>query len=350
MRILYTQNRTRLQGANQARQAQITAARAVPIDSEAARRNWLGLKREGCEWVGPDPDPSCGGTNRFSINPREGIFNCRGCGARGNVIALVMHLDKCDFLTAVNTLAGTDIPRTIIKPKVITKPPPDPDVAAREKFERAMNIWRETTALNGTLAEVYLNSRYIYDIAGLEHVLRFHPACDFGRGVRHPAMVALWRDIFTDKRRAIWRVALTADGQAVLLPNGKKLKLSLGSTRGAAIKIDPDSDVHEGLHIAEGPETALAGRQRWNFRPMWAVGDAGHIAKFEPLPGVGALTVLVDHDVTDVGDPGAGQRDAATCRNIWLAAGREFRGFTSSEPGCDIADIIEFEAVGANND
>jgi hypothetical protein len=323
-------------------QARIDQARSVPIESVVAWNNGLGLKWNSREYEGPDPDPSCGGTDRFSVNPRKRVFFCRVCRATGDVIAFVMHVYRCDFVTAVNKLTGDTIERRIIRPAVAVKPPPDPDDEAREKFKRAMRIWRETTALDGTLAQIYLNSRGIFDIAGLQHALRFHYDCEFGLD-RHPCMIGLYRDIITNKPRAIHRTALTSSGEQIG-------KLTLAPTGGAAIKLDRNEDVHEGLHIAEGIETMLAGRQRYNFRPAWAVGNAGGIAKFPLLPGVTSLTVMVDNDVTDDGEPGAGPRAATECWKRWTDAGREFRGVTSSALGCDIADIIEFEAVGADNE
>lgn len=79
----------------------IEDARAVPIESEIARRG-IALRKSGAERVGPCP--ICGGTDRFAINPAKGIWNCRGCGKGGDVIDLIQHLDGVDFNTAVETL------------------------------------------------------------------------------------------------------------------------------------------------------------------------------------------------------------------------------------------------------
>jgi phage/plasmid primase-like uncharacterized protein len=81
----------------------IERARAVPIEHEIARRG-IALKRAGAELIGPCP--CCGGTDRFGAHTRKQVFNCRGCGAKGDVIALVQHLDRCDFKDAIATLAG----------------------------------------------------------------------------------------------------------------------------------------------------------------------------------------------------------------------------------------------------
>ena len=83
--------------------AWIDLARAVPIESEVARRG-IKLKRKGNELIGPCP--RCGGDDRFAVNIVKQVFNCRGCGAKGDVIDLVMHLDGADFVAAATTLAG----------------------------------------------------------------------------------------------------------------------------------------------------------------------------------------------------------------------------------------------------
>jgi hypothetical protein len=78
-------------------------ARAVLIQNEIDRR---GIKlRGGVERYGPCP--KCGGDDRFSINISKQVFNCRGCGIGGDVIALVEHLDGVDFTRAAEMLAGS---------------------------------------------------------------------------------------------------------------------------------------------------------------------------------------------------------------------------------------------------
>jgi phage/plasmid primase-like uncharacterized protein len=81
----------------------VQRARAVPIEKEIERRG-VKLRRIGLERVGACL--KCGGDDRFAINTKKQVFNCRGCGAAGDVIKLVEHLDGVDFNTACTTLAG----------------------------------------------------------------------------------------------------------------------------------------------------------------------------------------------------------------------------------------------------
>ena len=80
----------------------IERARNVPIEHVIDAR---GIRLRGkIERVGPCP--ICGGEDRFSINTKKGVWNCRQCAKGGDVIALVEHLDACDFIAACRTLTG----------------------------------------------------------------------------------------------------------------------------------------------------------------------------------------------------------------------------------------------------
>src|SRR4029077_6448966 len=86
--------------------AMITAsedARGVRVQGELSRRG-ISLRGRGSERCGPCP--VCGGTDRFSVNPKKQVWNCRGCATGGDVIALVEHLDGCGFMEAVEMLVG----------------------------------------------------------------------------------------------------------------------------------------------------------------------------------------------------------------------------------------------------
>src|SRR5262249_25937848 len=86
----------------------VERARAVPIEQETERRGFK-LRREGLERVGACL--KCGGDDRFAINTKKQIFNCRGCGKGGDVIELVEHLDGVDFNTACTQLTGQPPPK-----------------------------------------------------------------------------------------------------------------------------------------------------------------------------------------------------------------------------------------------
>ena len=89
----------------------------------------------------------------------------------------------------------------------------------------------------------------------------------------------------------------------------------------------------EGLHFAEGLETALAGMSI-GLRPMWAAGSTALMAKFPVLSGVEALTIIADHDAN-----GAGERAAGEVASRWREAGRETHVYLREVLG-DFNDVL----------
>jgi hypothetical protein len=88
--------------------AWVDRARAVHIEDVIERRG-IKLRRQGVELVGPCP--KCGGEDRFAINIKKQVFNCRHCEVGGDVIDLVMHLDGREFVGACETLTGEPPPK-----------------------------------------------------------------------------------------------------------------------------------------------------------------------------------------------------------------------------------------------
>lgn len=146
------------------------------------------LKRMGAEWIGPCP--SCGGTDRFSINPRERVFNCRGFGG-GSYIDAVMHIDDCDFLTACETMTGRPAPaRPKRQRKAAAKPaqerreapppsdgptPTDDNESRRSRRLRgkAGDLFDSGRPIEGTHAAAYFEARGISVSPSWTHDLRF---------------------------------------------------------------------------------------------------------------------------------------------------------------------------------
>lgn len=87
-------------------------AKAIPMDQLADRLQIKDLVRTAGELVGPCP--GCGGTDRFSINPRKGVIFCRGCDAKGDQVALVQLTLGMDFRAALDWLVG---PRQELTPQ-----------------------------------------------------------------------------------------------------------------------------------------------------------------------------------------------------------------------------------------
>jgi hypothetical protein len=298
--------------------ANIERARCIPIDEEVARRG-IKLRRVGAEMVGPCPH--CGGIDRFGVNVRKQIWNCRHCGVGGNVIALVQHLDGCDFRKAVATLTGERPEKRV----ATLLPLPGNLVAAefdeRRNLDLADAIWRATQPL-GPEAIAYFNRRGIDIDAVPEHGgLRFHQ--------RHQCIVGRFTTATGNQPRGIWRRPIT----------GEKPK-ALGPMAGGVLRLWPDESVEQGLVLGEGVETTLAAATRITHRgtllqPAWAACSAGNMESFPVVAGIEALTLLVDNDVS-----GTGQKAAATCAARWSAAGREVTRLTPKHAGDDFNDLV----------
>lgn len=217
------------------------------------------------------------------------------------------------------------------------------DDAARIAYAR--DIWNAAVDPRGTLAERYLNARGLaLDGALAMRCLRFHARCPFGKDdhgnrLSVPALIAAFRPVRGDNEddppRAIHRIGLTRDGRKI----DKKM---LGPVGGCAIKLDPDDSIARGLGITEGIESGIAVRQWDGFRPVWALGNAGAIRLFEPVPGIDCLTIFADHDPRRPNHAGElvspGIDGARICGAHWSRAGHEVIVTKRPVEGLDAAD------------
>jgi hypothetical protein len=193
-----------------------------------------------------------------------------------------------------------------------------------DKLRRALAIWAEAVDAHGTLAEAYLAARLLELPYGAD-VLRYHGSCPFGT-VRRPCMVALFRDTLSDEPCGIQRTALPPYGWV----RGMKMeRLNLGPTGIGSIKLDEDVAVTYGLTIAEGTETALAGR-KIGFAPAWATGGKGTLGRFPVLPVVETLSIHWELDA---------DANARKCAGRWVEAGRGVE-LLKSRFGKDMADAL----------
>lgn len=216
-------------------------------------------------------------------------------------------------------------------------PAPQAESGPRSEITGARRIWQQAIDPSGTVGEKYLNRRGLkLDAALCGRVLRFHYGIKFGETAEGfpiylPALIAAFRPIVNDDETtpppAIHRIFLDRDG-------GKLKKKMLAPVTGRAVKLDPDENVSLGLGITEGIETGLAVRAT-GWRPVWALGSAGAIERFEPLRGVECLTIFADNDTS-----GRGQEAATECARRWVAAGREVLVRTPLKAGFDWLEVL----------
>jgi hypothetical protein len=159
----------------------IADARAADLAAIAASRG-LKLRRQGAELVGPCPQ--CSGQDRFALNLRKQVWRCRVCCPKGgDVIALVQHIDGCDFRKAIEWLIGETVTPERRSEHYGQASEGSTD-HERRQHRKAAWLWSQRQPIDGSIAETYLRNRGI--TVPLPPTLGFLPA----RGGHAPSMIA----------------------------------------------------------------------------------------------------------------------------------------------------------------
>ncbi|MDX1975007.1 MAG: toprim domain-containing protein [Rickettsiales bacterium] len=231
---------------------------------------------------------------------------------------------RCDARVVLEKLRSRGFLRNDSTSKSPSKDAPKPTLTIiKEWSAEAINLWRRTTALRGSLAENYLLAR------GCNI-----PDCDDLRFLSNykgwPAMVARVTCPLTNAPFTLHFTLLDHDGRRKAPVEKQKLWLFGHRSKGGVIRLSRDEDVTMGLAIAEGIETALC----CDWKPIWATGSAGNMALFPVLNGIEALSIFADHDKS-----GTGLSSAKQCAARWQKAGREVRFTMPPHVGTDWADL-----------
>jgi putative DNA primase/helicase len=226
--------------------------------------------------------------------------------------------------------------------------PPGDDASTanrREAFvrEQIAAIVRELAPVRGSQAELYLREARAIDTSAIVDVIErtdaigWHPAVYFNEpghaldGKRLGAIIGVMTDPVT--------ASPTGAISRTYLFEGRKIgKAKTLSAPAGIVRLSHDEDVLEGLHLAEGLETALAAMAK-GFRPIWATGSTAAMAKFPLLAGIEALTIFVDHDRN-----GAGEKAAREAEARWRGAGKDVRLLQADAFG-DLNDVIAGDAT-----
>jgi len=258
----------------------LSEAKSMPMQEVVTRLEIAGLVRTGAELVGPCPE--CGGTDRFGVSLRKGLFQCRICGAKGDQVALVQFVRHVDFRAALDWLCGPAA--GLSEAERAERARKSAENAARqaraaEKYRReavasARAIWNEGLPPEGTPVRAYLARRGFGPdlLPRLPDCLRYHPACRYTVQIggdwrvihTGPAMLAVvqgpdgkgtavhrtWIDLDHPKGK----VALAHPETGEALP-AKKVQ---GAKKGGAIRLTHPRTVPAVLVMAEGIETTLS--------------------------------------------------------------------------------------------
>lgn len=288
-------------------------ARDVPIESVIGNLN---LRGKGPDRVGPCPN--CGGKDRFGVNLKKNLFNCRGCDEGGDVIALVQFLDGVSFVEAIQVLTGEMAREPGNKAPAPTRmhyPKDDPVNHERKQRDKARDLFGHSIPAAGTPVETYLRgrgitvwpltARYLAPIK-VDH----HPAMLMPYGLPEE----IEPDVLDITASAIMAVQLTllkpdGSGKADADPN----KISIGSPGGMPMVLAPMNDLM-GLMISEGVEDALSVHQATGLG-AWASGGWPFLPKLITAietTSPDCITIYADADP-------AGQRGACELADILVA-------------------------------
>ena len=176
-------------------------------------------------------------------------YHCFACGAHGDAISWLMEVEGLSFTAAQDALACWE-PRQ--------RPAAEIEDDGKT-LERARKLWDAAQPIAGTRAADYLTFRHI-DVdqlpSGDAAVLRFHPNCPFGAGIRHPCLLALFRHRHRRLRR---HPPHRADGERVRAPGAG------ASAHAGALAQTARRQAVAGEHtlvVGEGIETVLAAATR----------------------------------------------------------------------------------------
>jgi hypothetical protein len=271
---------------------------AAGILDAATRLGATRLKKVSIgEWAGPCP--VCGGRDRFSVNTKKGVFNCRGCGVGGDAIALTRHVLGCSYPDALAFL-GDDGDGWRARERRWC----DSD-AAKSKPDRARWIWRQRQPIERSIAETYLREARGYHGEIIPSTLGFLPARDnhlpaliaaFGMATEpEPGMLAIADAAVT----AVLLIKLTRDGSAKADVEPNKIIVG-GGALGSPIIVAPPNDLL-GLAIIEGIEDALSIHEATGLG-AWASGGATRLpALADSVPDyIDHVTVVADCDPTGI--------------------------------------------------
>lgn len=282
----------------------LAEAKLIPIAEVVDRLGLAGLRRAGRELVGACPVCGDGGkrsADRFSVNPDLGVFNCRGCGGRGDQIALVQHVQGCEFPGALAFLVGEA--QAQVDPAVLAERRAKAERAEAERREyaekararrirQAREIWH--AAQGGDAAApvlAYLAGRGVRFPDGLPPTIRFlpdHPYLKWvGQGEREvhrgPAMIAAIQNA-AGRVMAVhqtWinpavpgeKASIVLDGEA------QPAKLVRGSKKGGAIRLTALGTSGQ-LVLGEGLETTASALTvgAMPAAAYWVAVDLGNMA------------------------------------------------------------------------
>jgi CHC2 zinc finger len=289
--------------------AMVAVARSIRLESEIARRG-IKLAPGVAERCGPCP--VCGGTDRFSINLKKQVWNCRGCSRGGDVIALVQHIDGSDFIGAVERLAGTAPPA--VAKRIETKLAPKKIIVESfdyrdENGDLLFQVQRVeyqnpdgsyVFGKDGKRKKSFPQRRpdpdrpgeWINNTKGVRQVLYRLP--ELGEALAHGRTVVLVEG--EAKADLLWRRNIPATCSPMGAKNWRA-DLYAATLRGADIVVMPDNDPDGRLYLDTVAYSLKEVGARVRILDLPGLGPKGDVINWEAAGGtVEQLHALIDSD------------------------------------------------------
>ena len=241
-----------------------------------------------------------GGSLAVCLNgSKAGVWSDFATGEGGDVFSLIQITKNMSFLAATawaNEFCGLSpgLKRTS-QTKKTPSPTSHPEVKkstgpdlGRQRRGLALEIWRSSIPIDGTIGQKYLENRKItYFPPSVRFMARLlhHPS-----GMVFPALICEVLDIAGDFM-GVWRIWICSDGDGrpEITPN----KMGLGSAKGGAVRLAPATDC---LAIAEGLESGLSAISARPDIPVWAALSTSGMQNINIPKTVEKLYILTDHD------------------------------------------------------
>lgn len=248
----------------------------------------------------------------FHVLKHKGRFNCFGCGAKGDGLALVQALEHCSFRVAAEKFLNGD--RIEPSPELLAlREEQEREREADEARERA-HAKAAAEALYfgagghvaGTLGQLYYRHARNIRAPLASADLRFHPRApwfpmlpDWKHSQRGPAIVAAVRHIERG-HVATHASYLREDGRGLAdIPRCEKGRKIIGRDwLGGFVRLGP---VRDAVVVAEGIETAFSASEAIKL-PGVATLTAGGMRELLLPQSVRRVVIAYDRDASGVGE------------------------------------------------
>ena len=309
-----------------------------------ARAHGAKLRKSGVELIGGCP--VCGtGDDRFAINLRKHLFNCRGCGkGGGGPIDLEMFLSGCEFVEAVRRLTNTPSRSTVTNQNPAQRERENEQYEAKQ-HQKAGQMWERRQPATDSPVETYLRARG-YD-GTIPPTIGYLPA----RGQHPHAMISAFplpNEIKPGELdaplvvRSVHITKLLPDGSDRIHEKRATPKYIVGRPLSLPIAISSLAD-KSSLAITEGPEDAFAYRAAG--LAAWAAGSASHIPALADNIPDHITTLIVEHHLDPAAERAAADLQALLNERPIEIIVREAVGKDGNKE--DAADILQKQGAQA---